>query len=246
MHARLNEYLKNFKGVKFNGEDLSIVIGDIIYAMALNAFLSIKENAKRKEMALRKLIEAAFYTGTGEFIELLLGIKDLEKIKKEDIYKIYDLKTANYTFAYPLTIGATLAGANKKQIGLLFNYGRCLGRAFQIKDDIQGMFSEEAEIGKSNLTDLKEAKKTILIWQAFRNSDKADRTIIKRIISKRNIAKTDLLKMRKIISQSGALEYARREIMDMLKESDKFINKCSIKNIYKDYLRKFSQKILSI
>ncbi|TBR17193.1 hypothetical protein EPO66_03185, partial [bacterium] len=130
MHAKLNKYLKDFKNIKFTGEDLAIVIGDVMYAMALDAFMSIKEAPLQKEKALKKLIAAGLYTGAGEFIELIYGASSIEKITPKDIYKIYDLKTANYTFSFPLVTGATLAGASEKETKLLFDYGNYLGRAF--------------------------------------------------------------------------------------------------------------------
>jgi geranylgeranyl diphosphate synthase type I len=136
MHAMFKDYLDRNRNIKFTCQDLAMVAGDVIYALALEAFLSVEEDRERKEAALKKLIEAALYTGSGEFIELFAGIKSLDKITKEEIYKIYDFKTANYTFASPMAIGATLAGADKRQIDLLFKYGLYLGRAFQIKDDI--------------------------------------------------------------------------------------------------------------
>jgi geranylgeranyl diphosphate synthase type I len=150
LHKMLGRYLKTFKKVKFNGEDLAIVIADVMYALAIHTFLSIKEQEKRKERALRKFIEAAIYTGSGEFIEILNGIKDIEATNKSDIYKIYDLKTAHYTFATPLSTGAILAGAKQRQIDNLFKFGIYLGRAFQIKDDILGMFGQEKRIGQEN------------------------------------------------------------------------------------------------
>lgn len=87
MHAMLKRHLPGNKKLKFNSQDLSMVIGDVIYAMSLHAFLSIKEDRKRKEAALRKLIASAVYTGSGEFIELLNGIKSLDKISKNDSIK---------------------------------------------------------------------------------------------------------------------------------------------------------------
>ncbi|MDI6606408.1 MAG: polyprenyl synthetase family protein, partial [Candidatus Omnitrophota bacterium] len=223
MHAMLNKFLSRYQNIKFSGEDLTIVIGDVIYALALHAFLAIKEKPQRKENALKKLIEAALYTGSGEFIELLYAATPIDKIKKTDIYKIYDLKTATYTFAAPLTIGATLAGAAKNDLDKLFNYGIYVGRAFQIRDDIIGMFNEEKETGKSNLSDLREAKKTLLIWYAYNNSAEKNRIIMRRILSSRDAGKGELLKMRAILSASGALDFARRQISDSLKKAKKLI-----------------------
>lgn len=246
MHTRFNRYLTAFKNIKFNGEDLSIVAGDVVYAIALNAFLSIKENPYRKEAALRKLIEAALYTGSGEFIELLIGAKPLERVTKNDIYKIYDLKTAQYTFSYPLTIGATLAGADKTQLKLLFDYGRFLGRGFQIKDDIIGVFSEESEIGKSNLTDLQEAKKTILIWYAFQHATPAQKRFIQSILSKPHITKRDLLGMREVITRTGALAYAQQQIQSLLSQSHAALARCTIKKPYKATLISFAEDVLRV
>ena len=84
MHALLRNSLIQNNKIKFNGEDLAIVVGDVMYAMALDAFLAIRENLRRKESALKKLFLAALYTGSGEFIELLLGIKKIEKVAKTD------------------------------------------------------------------------------------------------------------------------------------------------------------------
>jgi len=169
MHKAFDRHLAKYKGLKFNGQDLAVVAGDVMYAAAIYAFLSIKEDWRYKELALKKFIEAAMYTGSGEFIELLNGTQSLDDTTKQDIYRIYDFKTAYYTFATPLAAGAILAGAHLKQSELLFRYGVYLGRAFQIKDDILGLFGYEKKIGKPNLTDLKESKKTLLVWYAYHN-----------------------------------------------------------------------------
>jgi geranylgeranyl diphosphate synthase, type I len=246
MHALLNRYLRANKKAKFNGEDLTIVAGDVMYAMGLDAFLAVEENMHRKEAALKKLISAVLYTGSGEFIELLLGIKPLKKVTREDIYKIYDYKTANYTFASPLTMGATLAGAKINQIKKLFSYGLLLGRAFQIKDDIIGTFGEEKNTGKSSLTDIKEAKRTLLIWYAFNHAGEKDRLIIKKIMESKSISKVNLLKMRKVIINTGALAYAENQIKHLFLKARKQISGLSMDKRYKQALDNFSQKILKI
>jgi geranylgeranyl diphosphate synthase type I len=246
MHTLLKKYLSGNKAAKFNGEDLAIVAGDVMYAMALDAFLAVKEDAQRKEAALRKLISAALYTGSGEFMELLLGIKPIEKVTQKDIYKIYDYKTANYTFTSPLTIGATLAGAKTSQIKKLYSYGMLLGRAFQIKDDIIGTFGEQKEIGKSNLTDIQEAKRTLLLWYAFNRANKNDKIVIKKIITGKSVKNTDLIKMRRIIVATGALSYARKQIKDLYAKALNQINSLKMDQEYKQTLDNFSKKILKI
>lgn len=246
MHTLFNRHISGQKKIKFSGEDLAIVTGDIMYAMALDAFLAVKEKPERKEMALRKLIQAGLYTGSGEFIELVCGLKDIAKIKKEDIYKIYDLKTANYTFSSPLCIGATLAGAKKREVDILSGYGLLMGRAFQIKDDIIGIFSEEKKIGKSNLTDLQESKKTLLIWYAYHHCPKKDRQALKKILLKTKVSTVDLLRVRALILGSGALDYAKVQIKELQNRADSLLNKSSMKSGYKELLRRHCANILAV
>ncbi|MDD5730685.1 MAG: polyprenyl synthetase family protein [Candidatus Omnitrophica bacterium] len=246
MHKMLNDYLGKYQNAKFNGQDLAIVSGDIMYAMGLEAFLSVEEDLRRKENALKKLIDAAVYTGCGEFIELLYGIKDVSRITKEDIYKIYDFKTAIYTFAAPLSMGAALAGAQETQADILFKYGIYLGRAFQIKDDVLGMFGNEKGIGKSILTDLQEAKKTVLIWYAFNHSGRNARSEIKKILSKEKISRVDLVAIRKIITASGALDFAKKEISGLISQAQALIKTSKMRTLYKEFLYSYARQILSL
>lgn len=246
MHETLNRYLKNSKNAKFNGQDLTIVVGDIMYAMAIQAFLAINEDMQRKEIALKKFIEAAVYTGSGEFIELLYGIKEAGDAKREDIYKIYDYKTAYYTFSTPLTSGAILAGAKKDQVNKLFKYGIYLGRAFQIKDDILGLFCDEKKIGKSSFTDLREGKKTILIWYAYNNSTDKIKSTIKKILSKPGIDKNDLTLMRELIEETGALGYAKKEIKQLSSKALSISAACGMRKPCIELLNNYSQKLLEV
>jgi geranylgeranyl diphosphate synthase type I len=246
MHVMLNRYLDAYPDVKFNGQDLAIVIGDVMYAMGLKSFLSIKENPIHKEAALKKIMDAAIYTGNGEFIELLSALKPLDQLTREEIYRIYDFKTAYYTFAAPLAAGAALAGIKEKTVEKLFKYGIFLGRAFQIKDDILGMFGNEAEIGKSTLTDLQEAKKTVLIWYAYTHSAPRDKKAIKEIFLKQNITRADLARVREIITSSGALDYAKTEVASLIQKARGLIEPLPIKPAYKSLILGYSKDILAL
>lgn len=246
MHKLLDKYLKNYKDIKFNGQDLAIVAGDVIYALAINAFLAINEDFKRKEQALRKFIEAAVFTGSGEFIELLCATKSLKDLTKKEVYNIYDFKTAYYTFSCPLASGAILAGASQKEVNKLSEYGLCLGRAFQIKDDILGMFGKEKKTGKSSLTDLREAKKTILIWYAYHKATTLGRKTMEKIFLKDQVNRADLSLMREVIRATGSLRFARNEISRLAQKAQSLQNSSKMKIEYKKALSLYTQTLLSI
>lgn len=242
-HTIFNNYLKKQKGLKFSGEDLAIVMGDVMYAAAIDAFLAIEENMQRKEKALRRFIQAAVFTGCGEFVELLYGTTPLTKLTREAIYKIYDYKTSHYTFACPLSSGAILAGAPENEIQKLTDFGVYLGRAFQIYDDILGMFSEEKEMGKSALTDLQESKKTLLIWNTYQCASSKDKKLIQQILSKETVTMRDLQAMRSVIRECGALIKTRQEINSLVAHAEKILISSRIKDCYKTTLLEYTKKL---
>jgi geranylgeranyl diphosphate synthase type I len=246
MHKMFNNHLSRYKNIKFNGQDLSLIAGDVIYAMAVEAFLTVKEDRQRKEKALKNFIKAAVLTAGGEFLEILTGAKSIDKITRNTIYKIYDYKTAWYTFVAPLTTGALLAGASQNEIDKLYQFGIYVGRGFQIKDDILGMFGDEKKIGKSVLSDLQEAKKTILVWHAYNHSNQNTKLLIKRILSKKKVNMQDLITMRKITTDSGALKYAEKEINYFIKKAKSIIASSSIHKKHKECLLAYMENILTL
>ena len=233
MHKTFDRYLKGYRHIKFTGQDLAIVLGDVMYALGIYAFLAIDEDAMRKERALKKLIDAAVYTASGEFLELLAGTKDINTMTKEDIYKIYDLKTGLYSFATPLAVGAILAGAEEKDLDILFRCGLYLGRAFQIKDDL----------ADNSFTDLREGKRTILLWYAYNNSDKKIKTMIKIFLNKRDPARADLLKARKIMIGSGAMDRARKEAAVFAIKAKILCAGLGMRQAYKNALANYSEEL---
>ncbi|MCQ9205808.1 MAG: polyprenyl synthetase family protein [Omnitrophica bacterium] len=245
MHKSFDNHLKKFRNVKFKGQDLAIVAGDIIYILSLECFLAIDESPGRKEKALKKFLQAGLYTAKGEFMELVLSLKKIQNITKDEIYQVYDQKTAYYSFAAPLAIGAILAGADKNQVNRVFKYGMFLGRAFQIKDDILGIFGTEATTGKSCLSDLQESKKTLLLWYAFNMGSKKQKNIIVKILAKRKVDKKDLSRIGMVIKESGSLRCAENEIKKLLMKSESILTGSLMNQNYKKLLTDYVQAKLT-
>lgn len=243
MHSCFNKLLKERKGIKFTGADLAMITGDIIFAVAIRSFTAIKEEPKRKEAGLGQLLSAAIHTGSGEFIELTSQLTPLDNTSRQDIINTYDLKTAHYSFAAPLSIGATLAGAKKAQADKLFRIGILLGRAFQIQDDIMDMTGTGA--GKKALNDVKESKRTIIIWHAYNRACKQDKTAIARIFSKPDPSPSDLAAVRKIALKTGAVALAEKEIGLFIKQAEELIAATAMDNRYKGLLVSYSKGLYS-
>lgn len=218
------------------GYDLSIIAGDIVYALAIDAFLSINEDPLRKEEALRHFVKTAAFTAMGEFIDIIHGVEKIQHIREKDVFLNYTLKTAKYTFECPLVIGAILAGAGHQDIDKLSALGIMIGQAFQIQDDILGVFGSQKSIGKSILSDIAEFKKTLLICHAYNKLASKKRSVFLHYFLKPKKSYQDLVAIRKILINCKSLHYSLNKIKQLLNKSKKIIRELHIKSPYRELI----------
>jgi len=237
MHRMLRKTAKTADPDKL-GIDLGIVAGDIVYALAVDAFLSFRETPQsRMKDALRYFIRTAALTAVGEFVDTLNGVLPVHQVSEKDVFLNYSLKTARYTFECPLVIGALLAGASDKETRLLSELGLLTGQAFQIQDDIIGVFDTEKNIGKSVLSDIEESKKTLLVCRAYAALTGKKRNDFLTRFSKKNITCADLKAIREIFITSGSLRYALDCIDQRLTRSNAVIKTLAMKPSYKKLVK---------
>lgn len=215
------------------GTDLAIIAGDIVYALAIDAFLSIKEDPVRKEKALKYFVQTGAFTAMGEFIDTVHGVDQLKNVKEKDVFLNYSMKTARYTFDCPLVTGAILAGASDAETKKLAQFGLLIGQAFQIQDDVIGIFGAEKTIGKSILSDLAEKKKTLLVCHAYEHLKGAKRREFLRIFQKAKVTFADLKTIRTLFCASNSLEYALISTRDRVSKANALLNKLRIKDKYR-------------
>ena len=114
-------------------------------------------------------------------------------------------------FLNPLTFGMVLAGAECRATDAIREYSLSAGRAFQITDDILGIFGSEFESGKSPMDDIKEGKRTLLTLFALKNAEKTDRNFLIQMLGNRDITQTEFNRCKDILLESGALVFANKE-----------------------------------
>ncbi len=243
MHILLKNIAKTKRGIDL-GKNLAIIAGDIIYAMSVDAFLSIKEDNTRKQKALQYFTQTAALTAVGEFIDTVTSEFSLDKIKEKDILLNYTLKTARYTFISPMVTAAILAGATQEEIKKLNNVGLAIGQAFQIQDDIIGVFGSSKDIGKSVISDIEERKKTLLVFNAYTQLNKEGKKLFSRYFNKPHKTSKEIALIKNIFIETGSLKLCLQEIekktTKALKEIDKLkIEKRFIKEISNIILKTF-------
>jgi geranylgeranyl diphosphate synthase type I len=236
LHKLLGKAIKTSDKEKL-GYDLGIIAGDIVYALAIDAFLSINEAPERKERALKYFIQTAAFTAMGEFIDTVHGVESLNKVKEKDVFLNYTLKTARYTFDCPLVVGAILAGADEKDIGFLSELGNLIGQAFQIQDDIIGIFGSEKNIGKSILSDLAESKKTLLVCHAYKELRGEKRETFMKCFNKPKKTYSDLVTIRKIFIHAGSLPYSLQQVAVRVNKTMEILDKLKMNNKYRSIIK---------
>ncbi len=188
------------------GEDWAILAGDLLHALSYNFIARAVSEGLSEEQAyraLKALSEAAVYVSRGQALDMLF--ETTWDVTVSDYLNMVRLKTGALIEAAS-RIGAVAADAKKYEEDALGLYGCFTGIAFQIRDDILGVYGDPKVTGKPVYSDLRRGKKTILVVYAVRE---AGREELKKLIGPK-ASEEDLKRAAKIIEESGALDYANK------------------------------------
>ncbi|GIG90082.1 geranylgeranyl pyrophosphate synthase [Plantactinospora endophytica] len=126
--------------------------------------------------------------------------------------KVARYKSAKYTVERPLLFGAALADAPAELRAAYSRYGLPLGEAFQLRDDVLGVFGDPGQTGKPAGDDLREGKRTYLVAAAFEATDPAGRDLLTRRLGDPGLDQAGIDAVREVITGSGALDRTERRI----------------------------------
>jgi len=189
------------------GGSMGILLGDLSCAIAYDALVGADFPKERKFDGVRAFTDVIRKVAFGELLEVDLGMKPLAEVSEDEILKVYELKTSCYTTEGPLHIGAALGGATPEHFQLLSDYALPLGVAFQLQDDVLGLFGRGEDTGKDEGADLIEGKRTLLLLKAWERSqnDAAKRDVLERVLQRPNEASGAVERVREIVVETGAL-----------------------------------------
>jgi len=188
------------------GESMAYGVGDGAFYLSWEKLLKSPFPAKTIIEAGKIYSEYVLKVVYGQVLDITNV--PLDKISKRDVLEVMRYKTAEYTGVLPLLCGATLAGStDKNKISALENYGKNFGWAFQIQDDILGMFAKEEKLGKPVGSDLREGKNTLLMLYLLKNGNTTQKEFQRKVLGNKNITKLDIQKMQEMLKSSGAYKY---------------------------------------
>jgi octaprenyl-diphosphate synthase len=181
------------------GNEKCVLAGDWLYMQAFKVALE-----ERNLRVLDLLIGLTQQMVEGE----LLQIQKLGKsVSEAEYYDLIFRKTA-CLFAVSMRLGAVLAGATEEEETSLATFGRAVGLAFQIVDDVLDLTATEEVLGKPVASDLREGKATLAVIHAADHGTAADRKAIRRVLDDRSFENVSRQQIREILVRNGSVEYA--------------------------------------
>ncbi len=138
--------------------------------------------------------------------------------------RVASLKSARYSVEQPLLIGAALAGADRPQLEALSAFGHPIGMAFQLRDDVLGVFGDERVTGKPSGDDLREGKRTVLVAYTREAVTVSERRTVDRLIGDPALDATQIRSLQETIVASGALARIEELIERYAEEADRALS----------------------
>ncbi len=194
----------------------AILLGDllIMWSAQLLAEAALPEGALARALPLVDRMRTE--VTCGQYLDMVVQAQPLPRWLPEvagrpelagalaDASRVTEHKTARYTVVRPLQAGAAIGGADDRLSAALQAYGSPLGRAFQFRDDLLGVFGDSEVTGKPAGDDLREGKRTVLVAQAYARTDAAGRRLLVDLLGDPALGPDGVARLQDVIATSGA------------------------------------------
>lgn len=222
------------KRIHHYADSAAIIAGDLLISSSRSLISSNPDIDNEVLVKISELMdEAIFRVCGGELLDTEASFRD----SRASAMTIASEKTSSYSFEIPLAVGATLAGASESEIeSLSREFGRSLGIAFQIQDDILGVFGDEAILGKSTSGDIREGKRTYMVEKFYEMASDEQKSNFELAFGNDNATHEEEGLARSALKDSGALEATKSEISRLANYMQEVVEKLSISAEYKKLL----------
>ena len=198
------------------GAAAAILLGDL--ALVWSAKMFHQSGIKNEELlnALEIYDDLRVELMAGQYLDI--NEQTLSTSSIERSMKIARYKSGKYTIERPLHFGAALGG-RRDLLETYSNYGLPLGEAFQLRDDLLGVFGESEITGKPTGDDLLEGKRTVLIAKTFELANASQAMALSMVLGKRNAPAESIEKAKSIIIETGAQKFVEQMISELSEQA---------------------------
>ncbi len=206
----------------------AILAGDLAFVWSDQLFDDAALPLATRERARRVFTELRVEVMAGQYLDLRLA--GLPSPGEDEALRVALLKSGRYTVTRPLLLGAAIGDGGPELEESLAGFGDAIGLAFQLRDDVLGLYGDPEETGKGGLTDLREGKRTLLVLRAFELCTGTESDVLVAILGDPEVDAEDADRAREIIRDCGALaaveelverqqERARAHLVHLLPEA---------------------------
>lgn len=221
------------------GAGAAVLLGDLLLTMSSTALeRSCRELAPERRWKLADLFAAMSHeVAYGQYLDLLASHSAWRpEVDLDRAWRVIHAKTARYSVELPLAMGAVLAGADESALAWFATIGRDAGAAFQLRDDLLGVFGDPAITGKPAGDDLLEGKRTVLVALAHQRTDATTRSRLERDLGRRDLTEQELTDLRTALVDSGAVAEVERLITDTTARLDEALTNAPPAVVHPDVL----------
>lgn len=233
-----DQLTKGNKDAMHFGISRALCVGDYGLFLANNMLAHAPLCDTTKVRLFQQFSEIQLHTLEGEIMDVTLPVEQINIDENysgymEAVTEIYQSKTAWYTLAGPLIMGAICGGAQEKLTNQLRDIALPLGIAFQIKDDLLGMYASDEVLGKPAISDLEEQKQTLIYGYAYKHGTNQQKAKLNELYGKLGATLEDLKIVRDIFTETGAKKFAEDKIAELSQCSLQLIDNSQFGHQYK-------------
>jgi geranylgeranyl diphosphate synthase, type I len=219
------------------GAAAAILLGDLL--------LCWSDEMLRRSGLPRDMVQSALdYFDTmrsevisGQFLDVSVQARGASDV--DQAMRVLRYKSAKYSVERPLHVGAALAGAGPDVLAELTRFGLPLGEAFQLRDDLLGVYGDPAVTGKPAGDDLTEGKRTVLVALALQSASREDAKRLDAALGTR-LTPDEVADLRRIIDDSGAQADVERRIHELTERSLKALDEAPVTDAARGVLRRLA------
>lgn len=199
----------NVLEAEHNANSQAILVGDLIFSWAYRL-------AANNSTALGVFQDMIDDVVAGQMLDTDFMVRGL--VTPEEVSRKTELKTASYTFVRPLQMGAVLAGAGPEVLKFCEEFGKALGSAFQMQDDLLDVLAESEVLGKPIMNDIREGQQTAITAHFFANASGADQAVFLERFGRKFTQHEESL-VRDLLRRAGSIDFSQRAVDELFQEA---------------------------
>ena len=216
-----DEFRRNVKTVHVIwGEPVAIIAGDALFAKVFEATAAnagrLKLSGPRTVELFGTLSKASFEICQGQVLDMIFENSD--SVTEEEYMRMVSGKTGALIEA-AAKVGGLLGNANREQLEALATYGRLIGIAFQIQDDVLGIGGKQEKFGKPIGSDIREGKRTLIIVRALATASEKDKAVIIGALGKHDAKNEEIATAIGTLGRVGAIDYVAGKARELVAEA---------------------------